>query len=522
MKSRALLIGLAAVLAGSAFFVERISTSLPVIGSGGAETTSSGTTSSANPGQSPHEFAILEMGMGEVPVGSVALRFRVSVTEGNGPAVAYDIEPSETGLVQFGPLKAGAEVVVSVVAGGAICGFEGEETIGEARVRITGALGRQFVIVPVRTPSPTPRRHRIEVVDADEWAVEGARILSDGVTTELRTSVLGFVPFDSTWAPRIRVIPPPTRPDLVEEEVRVEPKDWMTLVTLDSLPARAIEIPELSSDFARASIDRIRLEPVDSRNWSREFRVHEARVEHVRIGTYRATWDVAGMRRRGVLTVERERVHFEESGPPVPLRQVEIGGSWQAFAMVPMQFVVLAGRTVRSVLTPSRVLSSRDMETFDGLNFTTPGRFGGVEDDGRIVFPDMAPGAYEFAIIGRPRYASLCLVVPETEETEVVRRVAHPVAAAGVGDLYGTVAGQAHSKPYHVEVRAVGQFEAMKPVKVGESYEFGELSPGVYAVRVVRSDAFEMLRSTGDCVRSTWRNVIVDAGLRVKLDFAVE
>jgi hypothetical protein len=141
-----------------------------------------------------------------------------------------------------------------------------------------------------------------------------------------------------------------------------------------------------------------------------------------------------------------------------------------------------------------------------------------IAQDGTAVFEDVAPGDYEILSMTEPYAVSWCLRVDGASE---VLRVECPQPWRG-SRIEGRVEGPSGTH-CDVQVRTLGRvFDVSRPVTCPGEYEFADLPGGLYSVRAVTSGAFRSGRPDDSSGVTPWRNVVVEPGGRVTVDFRVE
>jgi hypothetical protein len=356
------------------------------------------------------------------------------------------------------------------------------------------------------------------VRDEDGWPTPGARAtdVESGLTIEATAD--GALDVDKGTGRRtFDVSPPPGRPDLGTERWTADPAFPGGSIRMSVQHRRDVSFEQLAADHRSGPVDRVWLIATDTRAWTRAWTVGaEGQLESVPLGRYVAEWTAGGARRHGLLDVGADAVRFEEpAGPPQSVDVVVTG----IRVSDPAADLVLVERSRRSCLLRSAVLWAGNYEWMAGCGVTSWFSFAESDADGEPVFRGVPPGHYEIRTRSNPRVLARCFDVPDTASGPL--RVAAEFQPRE-STIHGTVRGTAQRKSWIVEARIFGESSVTKCLRVGESYEFTNLPPGIYSVWVTREDWGSQPLRGEPLPQSPWRNVLVDGHGDVRLDFDVK
>jgi hypothetical protein len=464
------------------------------------------------------DFALPEVAVSELPYGAPPFAFVVLVTPEGGASRTDVLEPAASGRALLPPVAPGTELAVSVVAGGSRYGCAWEETIGAAGARAPARGGRFYVVVPVRKPAGPVTPRRLYVADSDGWPLAGARVTDDARTWSVTTTEGGYCNA-GTAAARIHVEPPPDRPDLAAVDRNVTRWEYVASASFEKCITSDVKLPPATDTSLPADFAQIDLRPADGRPFMRRVAVPVDRVlPAVPLGNYAVRWYAEGAWRQATLEVTAAASRFLPSPVIARPTRVELPGSWQGFTPSLEAVLVLLERSRCSCLLPRSILESGNFELTGGRGYTSRFVVADVEDDGTAVFEGVAPGDYEIVSRSDPYAVSFCVRVDGT--SDVLRVDCAPRLRAA--QIAGRIEGPSGAS-WYVQMRGLGrEFDVSRSVKCPGDYEFGDLAEGLYSVRAVSSTAFGFSRPGDDSGITPWRNVVVEAGGRVTVDFHVE
>ena len=467
------------------------------------------------PGQ--QDFVLTEVAVTELPPGFSPFVFVADLKPPEGPAARELLEPAASGRAMLPPCPPGTELTVSVVVGGERYGFEREETIGTASATLRDA-GRAFVLVPIRMPEPRDRPLRVLVGDTDGWPLGGARVSDAAGAWTVTTSPAGYARVSSPSA-AVHVEPPADRPDLAPLDG--SPGEWDSLAefVLPKRPEVEVRIPAATDASVPPDGAEVLVAPTDGRPFFRRATLLSGRrILSLPLGTYTVSWCAEGTWRRTTLEVSSSGSQLLSAPPGVRATRVEIPGTWQGFRPSPSAMLVLLERSRLSCVLPRSIVESGGFELTEGRGYTSRFAVADVDDDGTAVFQDVAPGDWEVLAMFQPYFVSGCIRVDGS--TEVMRVACSPRLRAG--QIVGRVEGRTGAR-FDVQLRGRGRsYDVSRSLKCPGEYEFGDLPGGLYSVRAVAGDAFQMRRADDWTGFSPWRNVVLEPGGRVTVDFHVE
>jgi hypothetical protein len=466
----------------------------------------------------PQDFALPEVAVSELARDFPPFVFVVKVTPPGGAPATEILEPAASGRALLPPVEPGSELAVSVVAGGARYGFAWEETVGAGAARAPAQGGRFYVVVPVRIPSAPSGPPRLFVVDGDEWPIAGAHAADAGRTWSATTSEAGCCSA-GTAAERIRVEPPPERPDLGTFEGGAGRWDFVARVGLSGSATGDVQLPPATDATAPADFAEVELRPSDGRPFLRRVGVPPSRVlTGLPLGTYSARWCAGGVWREATLEVAALASRFVPSAATERATRVEVPGTWQGYGAGPAAMLLLLERSRTACVLPRSILESGNYEMTNGRGYTSRSFVADVQGDGTAVFEGVAPGDYEIVSSADPFAVSRCVRIDG--RGDVARIGCTPRLRAA--QIVGRVDGPSGAR-YDVQVRGLGRFyDVSRSLKCPGDYEFADLAEGLYSVRAIAADAFRGRRARDDSGITPWRNVVVEPGGRVTVDFKVD
>jgi hypothetical protein len=517
LKVRAAIAGLAVVLLVAAIAVGWFATREHVASVAGVSSRPGSLRDDAR-AAAQQDFALPEVAVSELPYGAPPFAFVVQVTPPGGALRTEVLEPAASGRALLPPVAPGTELAVSVVAGGSRYGCAWEETIGAASARAPARGGRFYVVVPVRKPAGPDTPRRLFVADSDGWPLAGARVTDDARAWSVTTTEGGYCNA-GTAAARIHVEPPPDRPDLSAVDRKVARWEHVASISLGERITSDAKLPAATDASVPPGLARIDLQPADGRPFMRYVTVPADRVlPAVPLGNHAVRWYAEGAWRQATLEVTAAASRFLPSPVIARPTRIELPGTWQGFRPSLEAALVLLERSRSSCLLPRSILESGGFELTGGRGYTSRFVVADVEDDGTAVFEGVAPGDYEIVSRSDPYAVSFCVRVDGT--SDVLRIEAVPRLRAA--QIAGRIDGPSGAR-YHVEMRGLGrEFDVSRPVTCPGDYEFGDLAEGLYSVRAVSSTAFGFSRPGDDSGITPWRNVVVEPGGRVTVDFHVE
>ena len=468
-------------------------------------------------GPGRQDFALTEVAVTELPPGFPPFVFVIEVTAPDGARATEVLEPAASGRVMLPPVPAGTDLAISVVAGGARYGYEWEETIGTASAKVR-ECGRAFVLVAIRTPAPRESPLRLFVGDPDGWPVGGARVTDAAGAWSVTTSAAGYCRGVSA-APAIRVEPPADRPDLAAFEGSPGRWEYLAEVVLRKKPVADVALPPAGDPSVPPEQGDLSVIPNDGRPFLQRITITPDRViRSFPLGSYTVRWCAEGFWRDAELVVAAEGSRLLPARPAVRAVRVEVPGTWQGFQPTPSAALLLLERSRLSCVLPRSIVESGGFELSEGRGYTSRFVVADVDEDGTAVFSDVAPGDYEIVSMFQPYVVSGCIRIDG--QSDVISVACGPRLRAA--QIVGRVEGRSGAR-YDVQIRGRGRsFDKSRPVKCPGDYEFGDLPGGLYSVRAVADDAFQGRHIDDYSGFTPWRNVILEPGGRVTVDFHVE
>lgn len=464
------------------------------------------------------DFALPEVAVSELPYGAPPFAFVVQVTPPGGVSRTEVLEPAASGRALMAPVAPGTELAVSVVAGGRRYGCAWEETVGTASGRAPARGGRFYVVVPVQKPAGPVTPLRLMIADLDDWPVVGACVSDDARTWSVTTTEGGYCNA-GTAAARIHVEPPPNRPDLAVLDRGMARWEYVAIARFERRNTSDVKLPPATDASLPADFAEIDLQPADGRPFMRRVAVPANRVlPAVPLGSYDVRWLAEGAWRRATLEVTAAASRFLPSEAIARPTRVELPGTWQGFRPTIEAALILLERSRCSCGLPRSILESGGFELTGGRGYTSRFMVADVDDDGTAVFEGVAPGDYEILSRADPYAVSFCVRVDG--RSDVQRLDCAPRLRAA--QIAGRIEGPSGAR-YHVQMRGLGrEFDISRAVVCPGDYEFEDLAEGLYSVRAVSSSAFGFSRPEDDSGITPWRNVVVEPGGRVTVDFHVE